>query len=83
METRDTVDPRKAVALPSFRSLYLLTGVVGLLVAADVIFWWFGYESLRYPFVINLSLIAAVLGGARIVYGAISALLEGEFGDRF
>ncbi len=67
-------------ALPSFRSLYALTVCVAVLVASDGLFWWLGYESLRYPFGVNLSLIAAVLGGARIVYGALVSLLDGDVG---
>jgi Cu+-exporting ATPase len=80
MHMQYKVDPDDALALPSFRSLYLLTATVGLLVAGDLVFWWLGYESLRNPLGVNLSLIAAVLGGARIIYGALSALLEGDVG---
>jgi Cu+-exporting ATPase len=68
------------MAWPSFRSLYALTGIVGALVAADLLFWWLGYEQLRNPWGVNLSLIAAVLGGARIVYAAVATLLEGDVG---
>ena len=66
--------------LPSFRALYGLTAVVGLLVAADVLFWWLGYASLRAPLGVNLSLLAALLGGGRIIYGAICSLLDGKLG---
>ena len=74
------VDPDDALSLPSFRALYWLTAVVGMLVLADLLFWWAGYESWRNPWGINLSLMAAVLGGGRIVYGALAALLEGDVG---
>ena len=75
MHMQYKVDPADALALPSFRSLYWLTAAVGLLVGADLIFWWLGYESLRNPAGFNLALIAAVFGGARIVHGAIASLL--------
>src|SRR5438132_960210 len=80
MHMQYKVKPEEALALPSFRALYWLTALVGLLVAGDLVFWWLGYESLRNPGGINLSLIAAVLGGSRIVYGALAALLEADVG---
>jgi len=80
MHMQYKVNPEDALALPSFRSLYALTAVVGLLVAADLLFYWLGYENLRNPFGVNLSLIAALLGGARIVYGALKALLDFDVG---
>ncbi|MBL8793634.1 MAG: heavy metal translocating P-type ATPase, partial [Planctomycetia bacterium] len=70
-------------------SLYLLTGLIGLLIAADL--WpslvaWLGLPAGyapwprliagKYP----LSLLAAVIGGARILYGSIASLLEGKLG---
>jgi P-type Cu+ transporter len=80
MHMQYKVDPDDALALPSFRSLYLLTVAVGLLVAADVLLWWTGLESWRNPLGWNLSLLAALLGGARIISGALSALFEGDVG---
>ncbi|MBO0696940.1 MAG: cation-translocating P-type ATPase family protein [Zavarzinella sp.] len=79
----------QAFARPSNAGLYAFTALIGLLIArdlwpavagfltgagADVGFWsntLFGY---RY------ALFAAVLGGARILYGAIDSLLEGRLG---
>ncbi|MCS6850481.1 MAG: cation-translocating P-type ATPase family protein [Gemmataceae bacterium] len=70
-------------------SLYLMTALLGVLIGLDVgpsvIAWingfgwdlptwsreWFGY---RY------ALIAAVLGGARILYGSVESLLDGRLG---
>ena len=66
--------------MPRFGSLYALTAIVALLVACDLLFWWLGYERLRNPWGCNLSLLAALLGGARIVYGAVAALLERDVG---
>lgn len=80
MHMQYKVDPEDALALPSFRSLYVLTGVVALLVALDLVFAWLGYTDLRNPLGLNLSLIAAVAGGSRIVYGALTALFEGDVG---
>ena len=80
MHMQYKVDPDAALSLPSFRSLYLMTSLVAFLVGCDLLFWFFGYESLRYPLGVNLSLIAAVIGGARIVNGALLGLLEGDVG---
>ncbi len=76
----DSTEWEGQFAQPSFRSLYALTALVAALVTADVLFWWLGYESLRNPLGFNLSAIAAVLGGARICYGALTALLKGDVG---
>ena len=78
--TRNETDLERDFAAPSFRSLYVLTACVALLVAGDGLFWWLGWESFRNPLGVNLSLIAAVLGGARIVYGALVSLLDGDVG---
>ena len=80
MHMQYKVDPDAALSLPSFRSLYLLTGLIVLLVGFDLLFWAFGYESLRHPLGVNLSLIAAVIGGARIVNGALLGLLDKDVG---
>src|SRR5919204_1251020 len=70
--------------------LYLLTGLLGVLLAADL--WpalagWLGGWGLGLPTWSNeafggyrIALIAAVIGGARTLYGAIDALLEGRVG---
>lgn len=62
------------------RSLYLLTAILGVLIGADVLFSALGWESWRAPFGVSLILVAAILGGARIVYGALEALLHGRIG---
>jgi Cu+-exporting ATPase len=51
-----------------------------LLIAVDVVTGAAGYGQWRLPFGISLSLIAALLGGARIVYGALEALFAGRIG---
>ena len=62
------------------RALYCLTIVMGLLIGADVVFGGLGWERLRAPGGVSLALIAVVLGGVRIVYGAIEALAHGRIG---
>jgi len=70
-------------------SLYLLTGLVGLLLLADL--WPFvagwldglGLGLPTWPNTFNgyrLALLAAILGGARALYGSIDSLLQGRFG---
>src|ERR1700760_1906430 len=62
------------------RSLYALTTALGVLLAADLIFGWIGWTSLRAPFGVSLAMVAALIGAARIVYGAIEALVAGRIG---
>src|SRR5438874_2670153 len=70
-------------------SLYLLTGLIGLLIAADlwpVIAGWLsarGISVLTWPNEFagyRIALAAAVIGGARILYGSLESLLEGRIG---
>ncbi|MFN4261115.1 MAG: cation-translocating P-type ATPase family protein [Gemmataceae bacterium] len=70
-------------------SLYLLTGLLGVLIGLDL--WpaiasylasW-GWALPTFPreiFGQRFALIAAVIGGARILYGSIESLLEGRLG---
>src|SRR5258708_7858847 len=62
------------------RSLYALTTTLGALLAADLIFGWLGWTSFRAPFGVSLAMVAALIGAARIVYGAIEALVAGRIG---
>jgi Cu+-exporting ATPase len=72
---------------PSFHSasapLYVLTAVVGLLLLADMLTGpaaetgWSAYHTL---FGFRLALLAAVLGGARILYHTLEGLLAGRVG---
>jgi Cu+-exporting ATPase len=62
------------------RSLYTLTAILGLLIGGDVVFGWLGWEAFRAPFGVSLAWVAAILGGGRIVYGAIEALWQGRIG---
>jgi Cu+-exporting ATPase len=68
-------------------SLYLLTGLLGVLIGIDL--WpqlvaWLGATSLpTWPptfFGQRIALIAAVIGGARILYTSVEGLLEGRLG---
>jgi Cu+-exporting ATPase len=62
------------------RALVATTLVVGVLLGLDVAFGLWGLESYRRPYGISLALLAAVIGGGRVVYLALSALLEGRIG---
>ena len=64
----------------SHRALYTLTAILGLLIGGEVLFAALGWESWRAPFGVSLAWIAAILGGARIVYGALEGLLGGKVG---
>src|SRR5262245_39333676 len=78
---------------PTFRqesnlSLYLLTGLIGLLIAADVWPWLvtqFGWTGLPtwprefYPGY-RIALVAALLGVARILFLSVDKLFEGKVG---
>ncbi len=62
------------------RGLLAFTTLLGLLIGAHVLLGAIGLQSYRQPFGVSLALIAAVLGGARIVYGALEALAQGRIG---
>lgn len=62
------------------RALTFTTVIVGALLACDVSCQFLGYEALARPFGIRLALIAAFLGGGRVVYLAFVSLLEGKIG---
>jgi Cu+-exporting ATPase len=65
------------------RPLYVFTAVLGVLIAADVVLGGLGGESWRAPLGVSWAWIAAVLGGARIVYGALEALFQSRIGADF
>ncbi len=64
----------------SHSALFALTTLMGLLLGGELLFGWLGWESWRAPGGISLSLLAAVIGGSRIVYGALDALIHGSIG---
>ncbi|MBI3466068.1 MAG: cation-translocating P-type ATPase, partial [Planctomycetes bacterium] len=75
------IDPEDALRLPSFRWLYALTAALGVLIVGHLILVGLRYTGDRRPFgIVDLALLAAVLGGARIVYGALLGLFEGNVG---
>src|SRR6187399_3202543 len=55
------------------------TVLVGLLLGADVVLGLAGSEYAR-PYGVSLSLLAAMIGGGRVVYLALAALFEGRIG---
>jgi P-type Cu+ transporter len=63
--------------------LYLLTLAVGALLAADLAIGLINdptWAAYREPFGFRLTLLAAVLGGARILYRTLEGLFEGRVG---
>jgi Cu+-exporting ATPase len=67
--------------------LYFLTGVMALLIGLDL--WpkfvtWLGVSTLptwsTTPFGVSIALIAAILGGARVLYTSLESLFEGRLG---
>ncbi len=74
----------------SHLSLYLLTGLLGLLIGLDL--WpafaaWMSERGLALPGTwprefagYRLALLAAILGGARVLYGSLESLFEGRIG---
>src|SRR6516165_3116371 len=69
--------------------LYLLTGLLGALIAADV--WPIAARWIaswgptlpswsNEPFGYRIALLAAILGGARTLYGSLNSLFEGRIG---
>src|SRR5438067_1292832 len=69
--------------------LYLLTGIVGTLLAVDL--WlqlaeWLATKGVSTytwnpkPFGFRYAMFAAVVGGARVLYGSLEALFEGRVG---
>lgn len=73
-------DAREGAHEHGHGALFLLTAILGLLLAADLLLPVLGLDRLRSPFGVSLALVAAVLGGARIVYGALDALGHGRIG---
>ncbi|MFO0965793.1 MAG: heavy metal translocating P-type ATPase [Gemmataceae bacterium] len=76
-----------AFAQEDNRFLYVITGLVGLLIALDLVprfLTWLGWAAFAsFPTGIGayrFALIGAVLGGARILYGSLDSLLKGRLG---
>ncbi len=68
-------------------ALYLMTALLGVLIGIDLaprLAGWVGVAGLAsWPAGIGpyrFALIAAVLGGARILYGALQSLIDGRIG---
>jgi Cu+-exporting ATPase len=61
------------------RRLVITTVVVGVLIAGHLVLPWIAPEWAA-PFGIPLGLLAALIGGGRIIYQAIEALFEGRIG---
>ncbi len=74
---------------PSNLSLYLLTGLLALIIGIDlwpVIAGWGPLRDLGLPtwprelYGYRIALLAAILGGARVLYGSLEGLFEGKVG---
>ena len=61
-------------------ALRATTLVVGLLIGLDLLLGATGLDGWRRPFGVPLALVAAVIGGARVVFLALGALFEGRVG---
>lgn len=87
---REITQSDRALGTQSRASLYLLTLFLGLLMAWDVWSWvalrlsdWFGLSLPSFPNEVGgfrVALLAAVLGGARVLYGSLDSLLQGRLG---
>src|ERR1700761_6483318 len=65
------------------RPLFALTAVLGALIGGDLLLNAVGLSGWSKPGGISLVLIAAILGGAKIVYGALDSLRQGRLGADF
>jgi Cu+-exporting ATPase len=74
---------------PSNLSLYLLTGLLAVIIGADlwpVVAGWGPLRDLGLPtwprelYGYRIALLAAILGGARTLYGSLEGLFEGKVG---
>lgn len=85
-EITTVVAPREDAQLSAANPaipLYVLTAVVGLLLGTDTLLSWINspaWNDYRAVFGFRLALLAAVLGGARILYQTLEGLFEGRIG---
>ena len=87
---REITQSDRALGTESRASLYLLTAFLGLLMIWDIWPWVSGklgdWLGLALPTIQNevggfrVALLAAVLGGARVLYGSLDSLLAGRLG---
>ena len=59
-------------------SLYSLTGLLGLIIGVDLALKFSGQPPEVSGY--RIALLAAILGGARVLYGSVESLLEGRLG---
>ena len=68
--------------------LYCLAGLIGTFLVLDIVLGWEPLRNLtgswgndlRSPFGIRLALLAAILGGSRILYHTLEGLFAGKIG---
>src|SRR5262245_60429842 len=83
---REIKHGERAFETESSLSLYALTGLLGLILVLDL--WpalasWIGIEWPVWPrefYGQRFALLAAVLGGARVLYNSLEGLFEGKLG---
>ena len=87
---REISQSDKAFQSESRTSLYLLTIILGFLIGWDILPWVSSRIELLTGLAIpsfpnelrgfRIALIAAILGGARVLYGSLDSLLQGKMG---
>ena len=87
---REISQSDRAFQSESRTSLYLLTIILGFLIGWDILPWvssrietltGFAIPSFANEFRgFRIALIAAILGGARVLYGSLDSLLQGKLG---
>ncbi len=65
------------------RSLFLFTGLLGVLIVLDLLAGRFATPAWQAPLGLRWIWIAALLGAGRMVYGALEALFAGRIGADF
>jgi Cu+-exporting ATPase len=62
--------------------LYVMTALLGAIIAGDIVLWFLQGRGDAPPviFGFRLAIVAAVIGGARILYTSMDSLFEGRLG---
>lgn len=62
--------------------LYAFTALLGAILLADLVLWWLNGRAEAPPLVFGfrLAIVAAILGGARILYTSLESLFDGRLG---
>jgi Cu+-exporting ATPase len=62
--------------------LYALTSLLGIILAVDIALWFYAGRQEAPPIVFGfrLAIVAAVIGGARVLFTSLESLFEGRLG---